>query len=259
MANRFVLFYSETGSIIITPIPGVTKTKPGSCTFPFFGIDLALLDPNTGVEILGNDVEGVLAIRNSFPSLARTVFNDHERYKQTYLNPFKGFYFTGDSARRDQDGYYWILGRVDDVINVSGHRLSTAEVESSLITHPNIGESAAIGVPDEITGEALVCFCTTKKAQPLDSLISELSNTVRQQIGAFAMPKRFIIVKDLPKTRSGKIMRRILRKVITEKVTLKDLQDSLVIKNKLGDTTALGDYSIQELVNAVNNVTVSKY
>ncbi|KAJ3261270.1 acetyl-CoA synthetase, partial [Borealophlyctis nickersoniae] len=143
---------TETGSIIITPLPGATPTKPGAATLPFFGVDVAVLDAQTGMELQGNDVTGVLAIRSTFPSIARTVYDNHQRYMDTYLNPYPGYYFTGDGVTRDQDGYYWIRGRVDDVINISGHRMSTAEIESALVQHPQCAEAAAVGVPDEVSG-----------------------------------------------------------------------------------------------------------
>ncbi|KAJ2317714.1 acetyl-coenzyme A synthetase 2, partial [Coemansia sp. RSA 2681] len=153
---------TETGSHVITPLPGATVTKPGSATFPFFGIELAILDPTTGVELEGNDVSGVLAIKRSWPSMARTIAGDHRRFLETYLSPYPGYYFAGDGASRDADGYYWIRGRVDDVINVSGHRMSTAEVESALIGHNAVAESAVVAAPDELTGQSICAFVTLK-------------------------------------------------------------------------------------------------
>ncbi|KAF9970172.1 acetyl-CoA synthetase, partial [Actinomortierella ambigua] len=194
---------TETGSHIITPLPGAIKTKPGSATFPFFGIDPAVLDPVTGHELKGNDVTGVLAIRSSWPSMARSVYNNHQRYMETYLKPYHGYYFTGDGVTRDKDGYYWIRGRVDDVINVSGHRLSTAEIESALIVHEGVAETAVIGAQDDVTGQCIHAFVTLKpefKESPQD-LTKELVLQVRKVIGPFASPKKIYLVQDLPKTR----------------------------------------------------------
>ena len=179
----------------------------------------------------GNKVTGVLAIRQPFPSIARTVHENHSRYIDTYLRPYPGYYFTGDSASRDEDGYIWIGGRVDDVLNVSGHRLSTAEIESALVLHPACSEAAAIGIHDDISGEAIVCFCTLKSHHADHTSISKsLKLQVRNVIGPFAQPKLIVVVDDLPKTRSGKIMRRILRKIASGEATE-------------GDTSVLGDLS----------------
>ncbi|KAE8209738.1 hypothetical protein CF327_g6317 [Tilletia walkeri] len=226
---------TETGSILITPLPGATKTKPGSATVPFWGVEPVILDPQTGKELEGNDVEGVLCMRRSWPSMARTIYNDHARFLDTYLNAYKGYYFTGDGAARDKDGYIWIKGRVDDVVNVSGHRLSTAEIESALITHPGVAETAAIGIPDEVTGQTVVAYVTLKPDFEIESeeaLTKELVVTVRRTIGPFASPKKIILCPDLPKTRSGKIMRRILRKIASGE------------SDQLGDTSSLADPSI---------------
>ncbi|KAJ3234212.1 acetyl-CoA synthetase [Chytriomyces hyalinus] len=239
---------TETGSIIVTPLPGCTPTKPGAATLPFFGVDLAILDANTGKEVPfdgSEEVTGVLALRQTIPSIARTVYGDHNRYLDTYMRPYKGFYFTGDGAARDTDGYYWIKGRVDDVINVSGHRMSTAEIESALITHPACAESAAVGIADDLTGQAVVCFCTLKSHHADEaSVAAALRFQVRTQIGPFAAPKAIVIVNDLPKTRSGKIMRRILRKAAGGEVTLEDIEDDDAIRAKLGDISTLADPSI---------------
>lgn len=229
---------TETGSIIITPLPGATKTKPGSATRPFWGIDAVLLDPTTGQEITGNEVEGVLAVRTPWPSMARTIFNDHQRYLETYLKPYPGFYFTGDGAARDKDGYIWIKGRVDDVLNVSGHRLSTAEIESALVGHPGVAEAAVVAIPDETTGQAIAAYVTMKGdydgSSDNEALTKELVVTVRKNIGPFATPKRIIIAEDLPKTRSGKIMRRILRKIASGE------------GDQLGDLSSLANPNIVE-------------
>ncbi|KAI9325340.1 hypothetical protein BDR26DRAFT_962735 [Obelidium mucronatum] len=238
---------TETGSIIVTPIPGAIATKPGSATLPFFGVDLAVLDATSGEEISwtgSEEITGVLALRKPIPSMARTVFGDHNRYLDTYMRPYHGFYFTGDGVTRDTDGYYWIKGRVDDVINVSGHRLSTAEIESALITHPACAEAAAVGISDDLTGQAVVCFCTLKSHHADDSIAAALRLQVRSHIGPFAAPKAVVVVAELPKTRSGKIMRRILRKCAAGEISLEDLTNEETIRNKLGDISTLSDSSI---------------
>lgn len=222
---------TETGSIVLTPLPGATPMKPGSATFPFFGIEPAVLEAETGKELEGNDVEGVLVIKNPWPSMARTVYNNHHRYMDTYLNVYKGYYFTGDGVGRDHDGFYWIRGRVDDVISVSGHRLSTAEIESALISHQSVAEAAVIGVHDDLTGQCVHAFCTLKPDQG-GTDVSELVLQVRKVIGPFAAPKKIYISSDLPKTRSGKIMRRVLRKIVSGET------------NQLGDLSTLADPSI---------------
>lgn len=224
---------TETGSIIITPLPGAIATKPGSATFPFFGIDPVLLDPASGKELEGNSVTGVLAVRQPWPSMARTVYNNHSRFLDTYLKPYPGYYFTGDGASRDIDGYYWVRGRVDDVINVSGHRLSTSEIESALVLHHSVAEAAVIGGHDDLTGQCIHAFVTLKpNVEEAEGLEKELSLQVRKIIGPFATPKRIYLVSDHPKTRSGKIMRRILRKIVNAE------------HHELGDTSTLADPSI---------------
>ncbi|KIJ95754.1 hypothetical protein K443DRAFT_682777 [Laccaria amethystina LaAM-08-1] len=210
---------TETGSIVVTPFPGAIETKPGSATVPFFGIEPAILDPVTGKELEGNNVDGVLVLKTPWPSIARTVYKDHKRYLDTYMNPYPGTFYTGDGAARDEHGYIWIKGRVDDVINVSGHRLSTAEIESALIMHKGVAETAVIGTADELTGQAVYAFVTLKPEFAYDpndetGLIKELVLQVRKVIGPFAAPKKVYIVSDLPKTRSAKIMRRIMRKIV---------------------------------------------
>lgn len=219
---------TETGSHVITPMGGVTPTKPGSASLPFFGIEPAIIDPVSGEELHGNDVEGVLAIKQPWPSMARTVWGAHKRYMDTYLNVYPGYYFTGDGAARDREGYYWIRGRVDDVVNVSGHRLSTAEIEAALIEHNNVGEAAVVGVHDDLTGQAVNAFVSLKE-QPndLEGQKKDLIMQVRKSIGPFASPKGIYVVPDLPKTRSGKIMRRILRKVLSGE------------EDQLGDTSTV--------------------
>jgi acetyl-CoA synthetase len=177
-----------------------------------------ILDATTGKVLEGNDVTGVLAIRQPWPSMARTVYKDHQRYLDTYFNPYKGFYFTGDGASRDHDGFIWIRGRVDDVINVSGHRLSTSEIESALILNPAIAEAAVVGIPDAVTGQAICAFVTLKPSHTHlkhADLTKELVQNIRSVIGPFAAPKKLVICEEIPKTRSGKIIRRILRKIMS--------------------------------------------
>lgn len=204
---------TETGGILISPIPGAIETKPGSATLPFFGIDAAILDP------AGNEAEaGLLAIRKPWPGMLRGVWGDPERYRATYWCNWNGdYYFPGDGARKDEDGYFWIVGRVDDVVNVSGHRIGTAELESVFVEHPNVAECAVIGVPHEIKGQGLVAFVLLRGAEPegSEALRQELVVLVEEKIGKFARPEKVIFAADLPKTRSGKIMRRLLRDIAT--------------------------------------------
>ncbi len=219
---------TETGGIMITPLPGATALKPGSATRPFFGVNPVLLDEK-GQEIEGPG-SGNLAIKGSWPGQIRTVFGDHQRCFETYYSTYKGYYFTGDGARRDQDGYYWITGRVDDVLNVSGHRMGTAEVESALVLHESVAEAAVVGYPHEIKGQGIYAYVTLMKdIKGTDELRDELSSLVRSEIGAIARPDILQWAPGLPKTRSGKIMRRILRKIAEN-----DLEN-------LGDTTTLAD------------------
>jgi len=219
---------TETGSILITPLPGATALKPGSATLPFFGVQPAILDA-AGEEIHGAG-EGALVIKAAWPAQTRTVYGDHERFKDTYFTAFPGYYFTGDGARRDADGYYWITGRMDDVIKVSGHRIGSAEVESALVEHPAVAEAAVVGVPHDIKGEGLYAFVTLKAGTPAaETLKQELVATVRRIIGPIATPEAIQWAPGLPKTRSGKIMRRILRKIAEGDVS------------NLGDTTTLAD------------------
>ncbi|KAK2682155.1 AMP-dependent synthetase/ligase [Fusarium oxysporum f. sp. vasinfectum] len=232
---------TETGSHAVTPLAGVTPTKPGSACLPFFGIDTVLIDPVSGAEIHGNGVEGVLAFKTSWPSMARTVYGDHQRFEETYLKVYPGYYFTGDGAARDQDGFYWIRGRVDDVINVSGHRLSTAEIEAAMVEHAAVAESAVVGVSDEVTGQSVIAFVCLKEAfrTSEEEVHAELRLQVRNSIGPFAAPKKIFMVVDLPKTRSGKIMRRVLRKVVMGE------------QDQLGDITTLSDPSVVEKIIGV--------
>jgi acetyl-CoA synthetase len=222
---------TETGGILITPLAGATRLKPGSATTPFFGVLPAIVD-GAGQELKG-PCEGNLVLLDSWPGQMRTVYGDHQRFIDTYFRTFPGTYFTGDGARRDEDGYYWITGRVDDVINVSGHRLGTAEVESALVAHPAVAEAAVVGYPHDIKGQGIYAYVTLKAGvEPSDVLLGELKQTVRQQIGAIASPDVIQWAPGLPKTRSGKIMRRILRKIAADE------------SDQLGDTSTLADPSV---------------
>jgi acetyl-CoA synthetase len=227
---------TETGGILITPLPGATDLKPGSATLPFFGVKPALVD-NEG-QILEGAAEGNLVILDSWPGQMRTIYGDHERFAQTYFSTFKGMYFTGDGARRDGDGYYWITGRVDDVINVSGHRMGTAEVESALVAHPSVAEAAVVGYPHDIKGQGIYCYVTLNvDVEPTDDLRKQLVAWVRKEIGPIASPDVIQWAPGLPKTRSGKIMRRILRKIAANET------------DSLGDTSTLADPGVvQELI-----------
>jgi acetyl-CoA synthetase len=227
---------TETGSIMITPLPAAIPTKPGSATLPFFGVEPIILDEK-GVELPGNSVSGVLCFKRAWPSMARTIQNDHQRFVDTYLKPFPGYYFTGDGCRRDEDGYYWITGRVDDVINVSGHRMGTAEVESALVSHPGCAEAAVCGYPHEIKGQGIFAYVLLKEGyKETPELIGELRNEVRHHIGPIATPDVILIAPGLPKTRSGKIMRRILRKIAADET------------DNLGDTSTLADPGVVQLL-----------
>ncbi len=231
---------TETGGILITPLPGATPLKPGSATLPFPGVEPVLVDED-GKEIQGNDVSGNLAIKRSWPGQARTIYGDHARFGETYFSTYPGLYFTGDGCHRDADGYYWITGRVDDVLNVSGHRMGTAEVESALVAHPGVAEAAVVGFPHEIKGEGIFAYVIPsheyESADPAE-LVGQLRQQVRSVIGPIATPDQIQITLGLPKTRSGKIMRRILRKIAAGSY------------EDLGDTTTLADPSVVEkLVN----------
>ncbi|MBZ8118775.1 acetate--CoA ligase [Roseovarius sp. LXJ103] len=205
---------TETGGHLMTPLPGATATKPGSCTRPFFGVEPVILDPTSGEEIHETVAEGVLCMKGSWPGQMRTVYGDHERFEKTYFSDYKGYYFTGDGCRRDADGYYWITGRVDDVINVSGHRMGTAEVESALVAHANVAEAAVVGYPHDIKGQGIYAYVTLMNGvEATDELRKELEKWVRTEIGPIAKPDLIQWAPGLPKTRSGKIMRRILRKI----------------------------------------------
>ena len=224
---------TETGGHLMTPLPGATATKPGSCTTPFFGVQPVILDPQSGAEISSTQAEGVLCMKDSWPGQMRTVYGDHERFVKTYFSDYKGYYFTGDGCRRDADGYYWITGRVDDVINVSGHRMGTAEVESALVAHAKVSEAAVVGYPHEIKGQGIYCYVTLMGGEePSEELRLELRNWVRKEIGPIASPDLIQWAPGLPKTRSGKIMRRILRKIAEDDF------------GALGDTSTLADPSV---------------
>ncbi len=220
---------TETGGVMIAPLPGAIATKPGSATRPCFGVDAAILSKEGAVQKANSG--GFLAIRKPWPGMLRGIYGDEERFRKQYWSEIPGVYFTGDGARCDEDGYFWIMGRVDDVIKVSGHRLGTAEVESALVSHPKVAEAAVVGFPDEITGEAIAAFVTVKAgATPDEALKDELKKHVTAQIGAIARPKDIRFTDALPKTRSGKIMRRLLRELATK-------------GSVEGDTTTLEDFT----------------
>jgi acetyl-CoA synthetase len=222
---------TETGGILITPLPGATKLKPGSATLPFFGVQPAIVD--TEGNILEGAGSGNLVILDAWPGLARTVFGDHRRFVDTYFSAYKGKYFTGDGCRRDEDGYYWITGRVDDVINVAGHRMGTAEVESALVAHPKVSEAAVVGYPHDLKGQGIYCYVTLMAGEQWsDGLRVELRDWVRKEIGPIASPDLIQFAPSLPKTRSGKIMRRILRKIAEDDFS------------NLGDTSTLADPNV---------------
>ncbi|WP_272006919.1 acetate--CoA ligase [Roseovarius sp. ZX-A-9] len=224
---------TENGGHLITPLPGATPTKPGSASLPFFGVQPAILDPQSGEEITTTEAEGVLCIKDSWPGQMRTVYGDHERFEKTYFSDYKGYYFSGDGCRRDADGYYWITGRVDDVINVSGHRMGTAEVESALVAHPKVAEAAVVGYPHEIKGQGIYAYVTLMNGiEPSDELRKELEKWVRTEIGPIAKPDVIQWAPGLPKTRSGKIMRRILRKIAEDDF------------GALGDTSTLAEPAV---------------
>ncbi|MEE8226086.1 MAG: AMP-binding protein, partial [Kiloniellales bacterium] len=222
---------TETGGILITPLPGATPLKPGSATRPFFGVKPLIVDAE-GAQIDGAG-EGNLCIADAWPGIMRTLYGDHERFVETYFTTYPGRYFTGDGCRRDEDGYYWITGRVDDVLNVSGHRMGTAEVESALVAHGKVAEAAVVGYPHDIKGQGIYAYVTLNVGEePSDELRKELVQWVRKEIGAIASPDLIQWAPGLPKTRSGKIMRRILRKIAENDYSA------------LGDTSTLADPSV---------------
>lgn len=231
---------TETGASMITPLPGAIPTKPGSATKPFFGVQPVVLDPNTGKEITETEASGVLALKDSWPGQMRTIFGDHQRFVSTYFEQYKGYYFTGDGCRRDKDGYYWITGRVDDVLNISGHRLGTAEIESALVAYPKVSEAAVVGYPHDLKGQGIYCYVTLMAGEEEnDALKKELVAWVRKEIGPIATPDLIQFSVGLPKTRSGKIMRRILRKVAENDY------------GTLGDTSTLADPGVVD--NLIEN------
>lgn len=222
---------TETGGILITPLPGATRLKPGSATLPFFGVAPEIVDADG--RVLEGETTGNLCLTRSWPGMMRTVYGDHARFEQTYFSTYKGKYFTGDGCRRDADGYYWITGRVDDVINVSGHRMGTAEVESALVAHEKVSEAAVVGFPHDIKGQGIYAYVTLMAGvEPTDDLRKELVTWVRKEIGPIASPDQIQFAPSLPKTRSGKIMRRILRKIAEDE------------PGSLGDTSTLADPSV---------------
>ena len=224
---------TETGGHLLTPLPGAIPTKPGSATLPFFGVQPVILDPQTGEEIHTTEAEGVLCLKDSWPGQMRTIWGDHERFEKTYFGDYKGYYFSGDGCRRDADGYYWITGRVDDVINVSGHRMGTAEVESALVAHIDVAEAAVVGYPHNIKGQGIYAYVTLMNGiEPSEDLRKDLVKWVRTEIGPIASPDLIQWAPGLPKTRSGKIMRRILRKIAENDY------------GALGDTSTLADPSV---------------
>jgi acetyl-CoA synthetase len=226
---------TETGGILISPLPGAIPTKPGSATLPFFGVRPVVLDPHTGAEIAETECEGVLALADSWPGQMRTIFGDHDRFVDTYFSQYRGYYFSGDGCRRDADGYYWITGRVDDVINVSGHRMGTAEVESALVAHAKVSEAAVVGYPHPIKGQGIYAYVTLNAGEAYtEELRKELVAWVRKEIGPIASPDLIQWAPGLPKTRSGKIMRRILRKIAENDY------------GALGDTSTLADPGVVE-------------
>ncbi|MFZ0722679.1 MAG: AMP-binding protein, partial [Xanthobacteraceae bacterium] len=232
---------TETGGILITPLPGATPLKPGSATTPFFGIVPQIVDAEG--KVLDGAASGNLCIADSWPGQMRTVYGDHQRFIDTYFSAYPGKYFTGDGCRRDADGYYWITGRVDDVINVAGHRLGTAEVESALVAHPKVSEAAVVGYPHTIKGQGIYAYVTLMIGEhPTEELRKELVNWVRKEISPIASPDLIQFAPSLPKTRSGKIMRRILRKIAEDEF------------GNLGDTSTLADPAVvDDLVNNRQN------
>jgi acetyl-CoA synthetase len=228
---------TETGGILITPLPGATPTKPGSATLPYFGIKPVVVDPADGQPLEGNGVSGALCLATPWPGQARTVWGDHKRFKETYFSQYPGYYFTGDGVRRDEDGYYWITGRIDDVLNVSGHRLGTAEIESALVAHEAVAEAAVVGFPHPIKGQgiyAYVALTSDYATNDKEQVKGALKEQVRHAIGAFAAPDVVHVASGLPKTRSGKIMRRILRKIASSEY------------EGLGDLTTLAEPEVVE-------------
>jgi acetyl-CoA synthetase len=234
---------TETGAIMITPLPGAVATKPGSATLPFPGISADVIDEEGNSVPLGGG--GYLAIRRPWPSMLRTIYGDPDRYVQTYWSRMEGVYFPGDGAKRDEDGYFWLLGRVDDVMLVSGHNISTTEVESALVSHPAVAEAAVVGRKDELTGQAIAAFVTLRAGVVGDeNLLSELRDHVATKIGPIAKPRSIVFTDDLPKTRSGKIMRRLLQDISEER--------------QLGDVTTLANEAVVQEIAAMSSASASE-
>jgi acetyl-CoA synthetase len=237
---------TETGGIVISCLPGCTPMKPGAAATPFFGIQPELIDEK-GKIVKGNSTKGVLCISQPWPGMSRSCFGDHQRFLKTYMTAYPGQYFTGDGSTRDKDGFYWITGRVDDVMNVSWHRIGSAEIESALVAHAGVAEAAVIGVPHAVKGQALFAYVTPKVGQ--NPTVKDLQLSVRQHVGAFAIPDEILVTAALPKTRSGKIMRRLLRKIACNET------DSA----SLGDITTLADESVvHTLIKEVTNLRKSQ-
>jgi acetyl-CoA synthetase len=238
---------TETGGVLITPLPGATATKPGSATLPFFGTQPVLVD-EAGKIIEGNGVAGRLCIRFPWPGMMRTVYGDHQRFRDTYFSTFPGLYFTGDGCKRDQDGYYWITGRVDDVLNVAGHRLGTAEIESAIVRSGIVAEAAVVGMPHEIKGQGIAAFCILRDGvQDTARAHEEIVKSVRSILSPIATPDRIWCVAGLPKTRSGKIMRRILRKIAEGEF------------ESVGDVSTLADPSVvAAIIEMVQGVEITR-
>jgi acetyl-CoA synthetase len=235
---------TETGGVMITPLPGAIAAKPGAASLPFPGVEPVVVDGD-GRRIEGNGIEGNLCIGRPWPGQARTVYGDHRRFRDTYFSQFPGLYFTGDGCRRDEDGYYWITGRVDDVLNVSGHRLGTAEVESALVAHDAVAEAAVVGFIHEVKGQGILAFVQLyPDVDKSDELVGALKAQVATAIGKFATPEQLVIVPGLPKTRSGKIMRRILRKI------------GRCEYDDLGDLTTLAEPQVVEQIIEVHRAEV---
>jgi acetyl-CoA synthetase len=240
---------TETGGIVMTPLPGCTPLKPGSCSLPFFGIEPALLDPVTGREIPhvpGEETHGVLCIKRPWPAVARTVYGNHERYMNAYLRPFPGYFNSDDGCTRDKDGFFWITGRLDDVIKPSGHRIGSAEIESALVAFPGVAEAAVVGFPHDVKGEGIACYVSLKNdTHESPELVASLRAHVRKVIGPLATPDYIVISPGLPKTRSGKLLRRVLRKIITSET------------DQLGDISTLQDPAVvQSLVDKVATLRI---
>ncbi len=239
---------TETGGHMLTPLPGATTLKPGAAQIPFFGVQPVVLEPTSGEVVTGNGVEGVLCMKDSWPGQMRTVWGDHERFEKTYFSDYKGYYFSGDGCRRDEDGDYWITGRVDDVINVSGHRMGTAEVESALVAHVKVAESAVVGYSHDVKGQGIYAYVTLMNGEePTDALRKELETWVRTEIGLIAKPDLIQWAPGLPKTRSGKIMRRILRKIAEDDF------------GALGDTSTLADCQSQSKMGPCRGVKMGHF